>query len=181
MRKADNIDEQSDNIVRPLNAPSDMDKLTLVSLELLDIGAAYGERGVNAVQKNEYYQQLNSKLAIDDKVVFAMGLAQDCYSNMHRIVVAIRSSDRQVLLSYLPDISERLDGSAVGSLIKAYPVYTEIGQKYLSRTHDFVATAVSKARELSVLLHERLDADKDGAVSCSDLKESATTLWINAR
>ena len=67
-----------------------MDKLTLVSLELLDIGAAYGERGITVIQKNDYYQHLNDKLAVEDKVMFAMGLAQDTGSNLHRVIVAIR-------------------------------------------------------------------------------------------
>lgn len=109
-----------------------------------------------------------------------MGLAQDAASNMHRIIVAIRESDRQVLLSYLPDIGSKVEGCLAYAGI-SYAPYRELGQKYLTSTQDFVATAVSKARELSVLLQENLDADKDGAVSCNDLKESAIKLWDNAR
>lgn len=185
MRKAEKqdqvaVDEQSDNVVQPVNAPSDLEKLTLVSLELLDIGAVYGERGVCYIQKNEMYQTINAKFNIEDKVIFAAGLAQDAASRCHRIIVAIRESDRKVLLSYLPDVAT-VTSLMPESIQTKIPAYTELGQNYLAMSTDFIASATEKARHLSGKLHTALDADEDGSVSYSDIKTSAGKIWSCAR
>mmetsp|Transcript_15900 Transcript_15900/g.24511 ORF Transcript_15900/g.24511 Transcript_15900/m.24511 type:complete len:220 (+) Transcript_15900:49-708(+) len=136
-------------------------RLKLVSLELLDIGLFYGQKGVEQVKSLPVYQKVDSALNLEDKFAFVKKHGEEFYTYLDSKFSPIVQN-----VFFLYD-------KATNSVISFVRVLTEKQQSvkdYVSKTYSTVQVTVQGN-------WMRLDFDDDGSVSVDDLKKSMVGLY----
>jgi len=132
-----------------------------VSLELLDIGFFYTQKGVETVKTYPIYQRVDSVVNFEDKFALVKKHGEELYTLLD-----------QKLRPIVQNVFFLFDQAT--NTITSYINVITSKQKEIT---TYVENTYSKVRVISEGTWMRLDFDHDGSVSVEDLKQSMFGLY----